>query len=119
MSSAKRLQHIKFTSQNVYYQCKHRLVNEHSPNHYLARDFVDIFKSLPCIGEPNLPLHAINSFYDHTQEIFTFFCKEHCFLLEELQHDDEIYKCLKFFGLITVPIDDDFLSYCRCVQTYA
>ena len=117
MSSATRLQHIKFISQNVYYHCKHHSTNGYSPHHQLAKNFIDMFESLPCIGDKP-PLRAINSFYDHSQEIFTFFCKEDCFLPEELQHNN-IYECLKFFGLITVPTDDDFLSYCRCVQTYS
>ena len=51
MGSTTILQHIisyLFHRMYSYYQCKHHLVNEDSPHHYLAKDFVDNFKSLPC-----------------------------------------------------------------------
>ena len=118
MSSATRLQHIKFIAQNIHYYCAHESQNERSSNYCLARDFVNTFKSLPCIGDDDSSLRPINSFYDHTQEIFTFFCEECCFLPEELQYDN-IHECLKFFGLRTVPTRDDFLSYCHRVQAYS
>ena len=117
MNSAMRLEHIGFIAENIYYSCMHESSYIKSPNHYEANMFINQFKSLECIGDDNSSLRTISSYYDHTQDIFKFFCAEHSFLPEELQGDD-IQNCLRFFGLKTVPTANEFLNYCRKVQTF-
>ena len=119
MNSAKRIEHIKFISKNVYADCKYESeVTEYglanSKNHFQAIQFIKDFKALPCIGD-SPPLRCISSFYDHTQEIFNVFCDSQCFLPIELQNDG-IQESLRFFGLKKSPTTDEFLNYCRHVS---
>ena len=116
MDSATRLKHIKFISKNVFTDCQHESEYTKSPNYYQAKHFISQFKSLKCIGD-DTDLRDIQSFYDHTQEIFRMFCNEHCFLPKELQ-DDRLQDCLKFFGLRTVPTTSDFLDYCHMITQF-
>ena len=76
----------------------------------MANNFMAKFKSLRCIGDNNLALCTIDSFYDYTNEMFAVFCDDHCFLPKQLQ-GNEIKACLKFFGLRTAPTADDFLNF--------
>ena len=117
MNSAMRLEHIGFIAENIYYSCMHESSYIKSPNHYEANMFINQFRSLECIGDDNSSLRTINSYYDHTQDIFKFFCTEHSFLPEELQGDN-IQDCLRFFGLKIVPTANEFLNYCHKVQTF-
>ncbi|XP_065905190.1 sacsin-like [Dysidea avara] len=43
--------------------------------------------------------------------MFTTFCDAECFLPEVL-HDEDIQKCLHYFGLKTVPSTADFIQFC-------
>ena len=115
MDSATRVEHIKFISNNVFTDCRHESEHTRSPNYYQAHDFISQLKSLKCIGD-DTDLRDVQSFYDHTQEIFTMFCNEHCFLPKELQ-DHNLQDCLKFFGLRTVPTNSEFLDYCHMMIT--
>ena len=116
MNSATRVEHIKFISDNVLSSCQFESQYKHSANYYQANNFIAKFKSLKCIGE-NTDLRDIKSFYDHTQEIFTVFCSEDCFLPKELQHT-ELQECLKFFGLRIIPLTSEFLDYCHKVTQF-
>ena len=116
MDSATRVEHIKFISNNVFTNCRHESEYAKSPNCYQANNFISQFKSLKCIGD-NTDLRDIQSFYDHTQEIFTIFCNEHCFLPKELQ-DYNLQECLKYFGLRTVPTTSEFLDYCHMIAQF-
>ena len=115
MNSAMRIEHIKFMLKNVYADCRYEseVTNclADSKNHFQAIKFIKDFKALPCIGD-NAPLRCIDSFYDHTQEIFNVFCDSQCFLPKELQNDD-IQESLRFFGLKKSPTTEEFLDYCR------
>ena len=121
MNSAMRVEHIKFISKNVFADCRYesegrqRILSD-STNHDQAKKFIKNFKVLPCIGD-NAPLRCISTFYDHTQEVFSIFCKSQCFLPKELQ-DDEIQESLRFFGLKQAPTTKEFLDYCRCVSKF-
>jgi len=107
MNSATRVNHIKFISENVY------LGYNKSQNYSQANKFIFQFRSLKCIGD-GVDLRSIQSFYDHTQKIFVTFCDDSCFLPKELQ-DKDLQKCLKYFGLRTVPTTKEFLEYCHSV----
>ena len=106
MNSTVRMEHVKFISQNVYPNCCYESEVKSS---YQASNFIIQFKSLKCIGD-GVNLHDIQSFYDHTQEIFTAFCNKSCFLPKELQRSD-LQEGLKYFGLRTVPTPSEFLNY--------
>ena len=114
MDSATRVEHIKFISNNVFTDCRYE--SEYAKSPYQANNFISQFKSLKCIGD-NTDLCDIQSFYDHTQEIFTIFCNEHCFLPKELQ-DCNLQECLKYFGLRTVPTTSEFLDYCHMIAQF-
>ena len=121
MNSVMRVEHIKFISKNVFADCRYESegrqhILSDSTNHDQAKKFIKNFKVLPCIGD-NAPLHCISTFYDHTQEVFSIFCKSQCFLPKELQ-DDEIQESLRFFGLKQAPTAKEFLDYCRCVSKF-
>ena len=116
MDSATRVEHIKFISNNVFADCQYESQYKKSPNYYPANNFISKFKSLKCIGD-DTDLRDIQSFYDHTQEIFTMFCNEHCFLPKDLQ-DDCLQDCLKYFGLRTVPTTSEFLDYCHMIPQF-
>ena len=116
MDSATRVEHIKFISNNVFTNCRYESEYAKSPNYYQANNFISQFKSLRCIGD-NTDLRDIQSFYDHTQEIFTIFCNEHCFLPKELQNYN-LQECLKYFGLRTVPTTSEFLDYCHMIVQF-
>ena len=116
MDSATRVEHIKFIANNVFAKCRYESGYAKSPNYYQANNFISQFKSLKCIGD-NTDLHSIQSLYDHTQEIFTFFCNEHCFLPKKLQ-EDNLQECLKYFGLRTVPTTSEFLNYCHMIAQF-
>ena len=116
MNSTTRVTHIKFISNNVFNDCRHESQSPKSPLHHQANHFISQFKSLKCVGD-NLDLCDIQSFYDHTQEIFTVFCSEHYFLPRELQ-DDNLQECLKYFGLRIVPTTTEFLNYCHKIAKY-
>ena len=116
MDSSTRVKHIKFISENVFADCRHESELQKSPKYYEANNFIASFRSLKCIGD-NTDLHEIQSFYDHTQKIFTVFCNEDCFLPKELQHIG-LQECLKFFGLRTIPTTSEFLYYCRKVTQF-
>jgi len=117
LESAMRVEHLKFISERVFIGCKYHSEDKFSDQHSMANNFIAKFKSLRCIGDNNLALRTIDSFYDHTNEMFTVFCDDHCFLPKELQ-DNEIQACLKFFGLRTVPSADDFLKFCNQVAKF-
>ena len=116
MNPTTRVEHIKFISSNVFANCRHESGYAKSPNHNEAKDFITNFKALKCIGD-NADLHEIGFFYDHTQEIFTVFCNEDCFLPKELQQIS-IQECLRFFGLRTIPTTSEFLDYCHKVTQF-
>jgi len=117
LESAMRVEHLKFISERVFVGCKYHSEDNYSDQHSMAIDFITKFKSLKCISDNNLALRTIDSFYDHSNEMFTVFCDDHCFLPKELQ-DHEIQACLKFFGLRTVPTADDFLRFCNQVAKF-
>ena len=117
MNAAMRIQHIKFISSRVFIYCRYESESTYSSNQQVAKEFIRKFEDLECIGGDNLDLYSIGSFYDHTQEIFTVFCDEKCFLPKELQ-DDDIQESLKFFGLRSVPTTTEFLDYCHRVSTF-
>ena len=117
MESAMRVEHLKFISQRVFFGCKYHSVDKFSDQHSMANKFIAKLKCLKCIGDNYLALRTIDSFYDHTQEMFTVFCDDNCFLPKELQ-DSEMQECLKFFGLRTVPTADDFLKFCNQVAKF-
>ena len=108
ITSTVRIEHIKFISLNVYPNCCYESEVKSS---YEANNFIVQFRSLKCIGD-NTDLRDIQSFYDHTQKVFTVFCNKSCFLPKELQHSD-LQGCLKYFGLRTVPTTSEFLNYCH------
>ena len=116
MDSATRVTHTKFIFNDVYPNCRHESQYASSPHYYQACHFISQFKSLKCIGD-NTDLRDIQSFYDHTQEIFTAFCSEQYFLPKELQ-DDNLQECLKFFGLRIMPTTAEFLNYCNKVVQF-
>ena len=120
MNSDMRIEHIKFISTRVYFNCKHESESMYlmSNQQQLALNFIKEFTQLKCIGDDDSYLKNIGSFYDHTQEIFTVFCDEQCFLPKELQ-DDDIQESLKFFGLRSVPTTTEFLDYCSHVSSFA
>ena len=111
MDSATRVTHIKFIANNVYPNCWYESQYAKSQHYYQANQFISKFKSLKCIGD-NADLRAVQSFYDHNQEIFMVFCNEHCFLPKELQ-DDNLQEFLKYFGLRIMPTTTEFLNYCH------
>ena len=116
MDSATRVTHIKFIANNVYLNCCHESQYAKSQHCYQANRFISEFKSLKCIGD-NVDLRDIQSFYDHTQEIFNVFCSEYCFLPKELQ-DDNLQECLKYFGLRVKPTTIEFLKYCHKIAQF-
>ena len=116
MKLAIRLEHIKFIAKNLYKSCRFESECGQSDNYWQAENFIYQFKSLQCLGEHSSNMHTIGFYYDHTQDIFKFFCKEDRFLPKELQNDD-IQECLKFFGLRTVPTTAEFFSYCQHITT--
>ena len=117
MKSEMRLEHLKFISERVYGGCKYHSEDSYADEHEMANKFIAQLRSLKCIGENDLELHTIDSFYDHTKEMFTIFCDDHCFLPKDLQ-GNELQECLKFFGLRTVPSADDFLKFCHQVSRF-
>ena len=117
MNATMRIQHIKFILRRVFAYCKYESESIYSSNQQPAIKFIKKFKGLKCIGDDNLDLCNINSFYDHTQNIFTMFCDEQSFVPQELQ-DEEILEGLKFFGLRSVPTAAEFLDYCHRVSNF-
>ena len=106
-----RIEHIKFISKRVFHNCVLHLEYAHLGCQSKAKMFVDDFKSLECIGTDDSNLCTIDSFYDHSQEMFTTFCDGESFLPKVL-HDEDIQQCLRFFGLKTVPSTADFIQFC-------
>ena len=117
MDSNMRTKHIKFILTKVFSSCEYKSKDMDSSDHFEALKFINHFKDLKCIGDDDMNLRNIGSFYDHTQEIFSAFCDENCFLPKELQNDD-IQKSLKFFGLRSIPTATEFLDYCHKVSNF-
>ena len=105
-----RIKHIKFIAKRIFDICELSSKNEHSSSYSQANMFIQKFKSLKCIGTGNSNLQTIDSFYDHSYEMFTIFCDDKCFLPKVL-HDDDIQNCLRYFGLKTVPSTEDFVRF--------
>ena len=118
MDSSMRTKHVKFILTKVFSSCEYESKDTDSSNHFSALKFIDNFKELRCIGNDDMNLRNIGSFYDHTQEIFTAFCDKNCFLPKELQDDDDIQQGLKFFGLRSIPSAAEFLDYCHKVSNF-
>jgi len=112
-----RIEHINFISKFVFDSCMYHLQDKYSGYQSQAKTFVDDFRCLECIGTHTSNLRTINSFFDHTQEIFTVFCDDECFLPEALRGED-IQKCLHFFGLKMVPSTADFVQFCYQLKEF-
>ena len=118
MNAATRVEHVKFISHNVFAICQYESQYQKSSNHYQANNFITQFRCLKCIGDDDTNLRDIQSFYDHTQEIFNVFCNEQCFLPADLQ-DVTLQECLKYFGLRTIPTTSELLDYCHKVAQFS
>ena len=115
MNSVMRTDHIKNISLKIFPSCKNHSSDSKSQYHGDAMNFVSKIRSLKCIGNDNLALRSINSFYDHTEEVFNLYYGDESFLPKALQ-GCEILECLKYFGLKTLNqkhlSSDDYIQFC-------
>ena len=71
--------HRIYCSRRIFKSCVVSSKNEFSIYQSQAKVFINKFKSLECISTDNSNLQTINSFYDHSYEMFTIFCNDQCF----------------------------------------
>ena len=84
---------------------------------YLAGQFVDALKALPCIGREGERLMRLSEFCTHQKDIFTTFSKHFNFLPECFTSNKrECPKWMNFFcaiGLRETVTKQEFLLFCR------
>jgi len=115
LDPAVQQEHLRFIKAEIYPYCEHIILCSH--DYYKVQKvnlFVSAFRMLKCISDSSGKLRSIASFYDHNDILFQTFCSESYFLPDNYR-EEEWYKFLVYFGLKTVPTNDEFIAYCKCL----
>ena len=121
LSETERYQHLEhirdslFDSNKFILDAKSKSIT--FKQKYLAGQFVDALKALPCIGREGEQLMCVSEFCTHQKEIFMTFSKHFYFLPECFTSNErECTKWMKFFcaiGLRETVTKKEFLLFCR------
>ena len=121
LSETERYQHLEhirdslFDSNKFILDAKSKSITIEQK--YLARQFVDALKALPCIGREGEQLMHVSEFCTHQKEIFMTFSKHFHFLPEcFISNEKECPKWIKFFraiGLRETVSKQEFQLFCR------
>ena len=117
MSESERYEHLQHIRDDLFYTNKNNVSHRNLSVKQRAVSFINGLRKLECIGEDGHPLHPVNHFCDHEQEIFTTFSQHFKFLPKYFTSNPlETYHWMRFFralGLKTTISHDEFVIFCN------
>ena len=118
LSSDERYCHMKYLRDFIYPTLKKDIADKfHNDKTQIAKEFLQQLKSLKCITHANTnEVETVGYFCDHTISIFNLFPDGFKFLPDEYQVKEWL-KFLRYLGLQTKVSVNDFIRFCRIVET--
>ena len=118
LSSDERYSHMEYLRDFIYPTLKKDIADKvRKDKTQIAKEFLQQLKSLKCITHANTnEVETVGYFCDHTISIFNLFPDGFKFLPDEYQVKEWL-KFLRYLGLQTKVSVNDFIRFCRIVET--